>query len=49
MALSALQAFFLALQMLGISYLLFALGRMLAAALWKWIGRAQWKPTWRTL
>ena len=46
MTLSALQAFILALQMLGVSYLLYALGRMLAVALWKRIGRVHRKPTW---
>lgn len=35
MALSAIQVFILALQMLGSSYLLYALGRMLVMALWK--------------
>lgn len=45
MALSALQAFILALQILGISYLLYALGRMLVAAFWKQVGRARCKST----
>lgn len=44
MALSALQAFILALQILGISYLLYALGRMLVAALWKRLGRVRREP-----
>ena len=35
MVTSATQAFILAFQVLGISYLLYALGRMLAMALWK--------------
>ena len=35
MALSVVQAFILALQMLGISYLLYMLGRALVVALWK--------------
>lgn len=41
MAASAAQAFILALQALGISYLLYALGRMLLVALWKRIGLAR--------
>ncbi len=44
MALSALQAFILALQMLGISYLLYALGRMLVTAIWKRLGRVRREP-----
>lgn len=40
MAVSAAQAFILALQFLGISYLLYALGRMLVTVLWKWSGLA---------
>jgi hypothetical protein len=35
MAISAVQAFTLALQVLGISYLLYTTGRMLVVALWK--------------
>jgi putative peptide zinc metalloprotease protein len=41
MVTSATQAFILALQILGISYLLYTLGRMLAAALWKRVGRVR--------
>jgi putative peptide zinc metalloprotease protein len=41
MALSALQAFILGLQVLGISYLLYALGRMLVTTLWRRIGRVR--------
>lgn len=44
MALSALQVFILALQILGISYLLYVLGRMLVTALWKRIGRVRREP-----
>ena len=44
MALSALQALILALQILGIFYLLYTLGRMLVAALWKRVGRVCQKP-----
>lgn len=40
MMVSTAQAFILALQFLGISYLLYALGRMLVAILWKWSGLA---------
>ncbi len=42
MTVSAAQAFILALQFLGISYLLYALGRMLVTIPWKWSGMARW-------
>ena len=38
MAMAAVPAFFVALQLMGISYLLYALGRMLVVALWKQLG-----------
>ena len=38
---SAAQASILALQILGISYLLYTLGRMLVAALWRRVGPAR--------
>ena len=38
MTLTAIQAFILGLQMLGVSYLLYATGRMVVLALWKRIG-----------
>jgi hypothetical protein len=40
MTVSVAQAFILALQFLGISYLLYALGRMLVTIPWKWSGMA---------
>ena len=42
MTVSVAQAFILALQFLGISYLLYALGRMLVTIPWKWSGMARW-------
>ncbi len=43
MTVSAAQAFILALQfILGISYLLYALGRMLVTIPWKWSAMARW-------
>ena len=38
---STTQASIFALQILRISYLLYALGRIVVAALWKWLGRVR--------